>query len=149
MIYTGSYERAVDETQLIDSIPKWFEGVSINFAENILFSRDRGDNHGTVGKEDGKIAVTEVGEGGSGTRHIDWAKLRHDTAVLAGALKTRGIGRGDRVFAVVSNSYRALTLFLAVSWVGGIFSSTSPDMGTEGILQRANQISPKVRCVVR
>ncbi|CAG7562632.1 unnamed protein product [Fusarium equiseti] len=144
LIYSGSYERAVDETQPIDSIPKWFEGVTINFAENILFSRDGGDKHSTVGKEDGKIAITEVGEGGSRLRHIDWAELRHDTAVLAGALKMRGVGRGDRVFAVMSNAYLTLNLFLAVSWVGGIFSSTSPDMGTEGILQRANQISPKL-----
>ncbi|KAL5592985.1 hypothetical protein FOBRF1_012087 [Fusarium oxysporum] len=146
-IHVGSYARAVDERQPIDAVPKWFEGININFAENFLFARDLGSSQDTrdmAGKEDGKIAVTEVGEGGTGVRHFNWAALRHDTSLLASALKARGISRGDRVFAIVSNLYQTLTLFLAVSWVGGIFSSTSTDMGTEGVLQRARQIGPKL-----
>ncbi|TVY65231.1 Acetoacetyl-CoA synthetase [Fusarium oxysporum f. sp. cubense] len=146
-IQSGSYTRSVDESQYIDAVPRWFEGITINFAENLLFSRDNSvaqDARATEKKEDGKIAVTQVGEGGVDIRHRDWAALRHDTSLLASALKTRGISKGDRVFAVASNSYQTLTLFLAASWVGGIFSSTSPDMGIEGILQRAKQISPKL-----
>ncbi|KAF4450489.1 acetoacetate-CoA ligase [Fusarium austroafricanum] len=147
LIHSGSYERAVDESQPIDATPKWFEGVNLNIAENILFSRDldsKKDSRGLVRKEDEKIAITEVSEGGTTIRHLNWAALRRDTSLLASALKARGVVRGDRVFAVVSNSYQTLTLFLAVAWVGGIFASTSPDMGADSILKRAKQIGPKL-----
>ncbi|EXK29515.1 acetoacetate-CoA ligase [Fusarium oxysporum f. sp. melonis 26406] len=146
-IQSGSYTRSIDESQYIDAIPRWFEGITINFAENLLFSRDdtvAQDAKATNEKENGKIAVTQVGEGGVDVRHFDWATLRHDTSSLASALQNRGLNKGDRVFAVASNSYQTLTVFLATTWVGGIFSSTSPDMGIEGILQRAKQISPKL-----
>uniref|UniRef100_A0A0D2YKH7 Acetoacetate-CoA ligase n=1 Tax=Fusarium oxysporum (strain Fo5176) TaxID=660025 RepID=A0A0D2YKH7_FUSOF len=146
-IQSGSYTRSIDESQYIDAIPRWFEGITINFAENLLFSRDdtvAQDAKATKEKENGKIAVTQVGEGGVDVRHFDWATLRHDTSSLASALQNRGLNKGDRVFAVASNSYQTLTVFLATTWVGGIFSSTSPDMGIEGILQRAKQISPKL-----
>ena len=44
---------------------------------------------------------------------------------------------------VASNSVETLTVFLAVTALGGIFSSSSTDMGTKGILDRLHQISPK------
>lgn len=147
IIHSGSYKQAVDESQPIDAIPRWFCGVTLNFAENVLFARENGDESGTQGtrhKENGKVAVTEVTEGGCGSRDFTWATLRKDTARLASALKARDIGSGDRIFVVGSNSYVTLTLFLAVTWVGAIFSSSSPDMGELGLMQRIKQVDPKV-----
>ncbi|KAL0944562.1 acetoacetate-CoA ligase [Colletotrichum truncatum] len=146
IIHTGSYFRSVDECQPIDSMSPWFEGVSLNFTENILYEAIPGesDAYRIKGKEDDKIAVTEVREGLEEIRHIDWATLRADTGRLASALKARNIGRGDRIFAVASNSYATLTLFLATAWLGGIFSSVASDMGIVGILERTKQITPKL-----
>ncbi|KAI1075924.1 acetoacetyl-coenzyme A synthetase [Whalleya microplaca] len=146
LIHTGSYSRAVDESKPIDSIPRWFEGVQLSYAENTLWSRsanDPTDHHGTVGKEDTKVALTEVREGATEIRHVTWATLRKLSALYAAALHAGGVRRGDRIVAVVANSVDTFVLFMATSWLGAIFSSSSTDMGVQGILQRTVQINPK------
>jgi len=65
LISTGSYKQVVDESARIDSIPRWFDGVHMNFAENLLYSRVPGSSsskRGVEGKEDSKFALTEVPE---------------------------------------------------------------------------------------
>jgi acetoacetyl-CoA synthetase len=149
LIYSGSYTRVVDESSRIDSMPRWFEGVYINFAENLLYSRDARDStskRGTKGKEDRKIALTEVREGSTEIRDVSWGQLRSDVAALASAMKSHGFRKGDRCAVVASNSVDTLKVFLATTALGGSFSSSSTDMGTKGILDRLLQIEPKVRC---
>jgi acetoacetyl-CoA synthetase len=149
LIYSGSYTRVVDESARIDSIPRWFEGVYINFAENLLYSRDSCDptsKRGTKSKEDSKIAVTEVREGSTEIRDVSWGQLRSEVAELAGAMKSHGFKKGDRCAIVASNSVDSLKVFLATTTLGGSFSSSSTDMGTKGILDRLLQIEPRVGC---
>jgi acetoacetyl-CoA synthetase len=137
----------VDESAPIDTVPVWFSGVRINFAENVLFSRDVAnsqDHQGTRGKEEDKIAITQIREGNTGVRQLSWAQLRRDAGHLAAALKARGLRPMDRVMVIGANSIETLLVFLATTWIGGIFSSISTDMGINGILQRATQINPKV-----
>lgn len=64
---------------------------------------------------------------------------------MAAALKARGLKKGDRVVMVGGHSLTTLTTLLATVWLGGIFSSSSTDMGVGGLLQRTVQINPKVR----
>ncbi|KAK0652032.1 hypothetical protein B0T16DRAFT_346126 [Cercophora newfieldiana] len=143
-IHSGSYTSVVDEALPIDAIPQWFPGVTLNFAENMLFSRSPGGARGTVGKEDGKIALTEVREGGSSEREVTYGQLRAAAGRVAAAMKARGVGKGDRVVIVGANSVETLLVWLATAWVGAIFSSSSTDMGVQGILQRAVQVEPKL-----
>ncbi|ORY71180.1 acetoacetate-CoA ligase [Pseudomassariella vexata] len=146
LIHTGSFKQAVDETKPIDSVPRWFEGLQVSFAENLLWSRsvdDPIDHHGNVGKEDRKIAVTEVREGVSETRQLTWVMYRSLTAKYAAAMYKGGVRKGDRVVVIAANSIETLILFTATSWLGAIFSSGSTDMGTPGILQRTVQINPR------
>lgn len=146
IIYTGSPTSVVDESADIDTVPRWFPGVKINWAENILYSRDASEpksHQGVVGKENDKIAFTEIREGNTDVRNFSWAALREDAGRLAAALKTRGIRQGDRVMVVGSNSIHTLRVFLATTWLGAIFVSASTDMGINGILQRSVQIDPK------
>lgn len=147
MIYSGSYTKVVDESARIDSIPHWFEGVYINFAENLLYSRSANDpttKQGTKGKEDKKIAVTEVREGSTEIRDVTWGQLRSEVAELASAMKNNGVKKGDRIGLLASNSLDTLKVFLATTALGGMFSSSSTDMGTKGVLDRLLQIKPKV-----
>jgi len=146
LIYSGSYDTVVDETARIDSIPRWFEGVRMNFAENLLYSRIPGQAHdkrGTIGKEDGKVALTEIREGYTEVRDISWGQLRKEVAELASAMEAHGVRKGDRIVIVASNSVDTLKVFLAVTTLGGLFSSSSTDMGVQGVLQRALQVTPK------
>jgi acetoacetyl-CoA synthetase len=143
LIYEGSYQQPVDLTARMDSIPSWFEGVRLNYAENMLYSRgnDPGER-GTLGKEDSKIAITEVREGATEIRDFTWAELRRRVGLLANAMRTRGVKKGDRVAVVASNSIDTLCVFMAVTAIGGLFSSSSTDMGTKGIMDRLLQIEP-------
>ncbi|KAK2048493.1 acetoacetate-CoA ligase [Colletotrichum somersetense] len=146
-IYEGRPSLVVDESLPIDAVPKWFPGVRLNWAENLLFSRnasDAIDHHGTAGKEDDKVAVTEVREGNRGdVRNLTWGQLRRDAGSLAAAMKARGVTEGDRIVLVGANSIETLLVFTAATWLGAIFSSSSTDMGVKGILQRTTQVDPK------
>jgi acetoacetyl-CoA synthetase len=121
--------------------------VHLNFAENLLYSRVPGaatSERGTRGKEDAKIALTEVREGSTEIRDVSWGQLRREVAELASAMKAHGVVKGDRVVVVASNSVDTLKVFLAVTTLGGLFSSSSTDMGVKGVLQRSLQVTPKV-----
>ncbi|KAI9738155.1 MAG: hypothetical protein M1818_005584 [Claussenomyces sp. TS43310] len=146
LIYSGTYGRVVDESARIDSVPQWFEGVRINIAENLLHARKSGDStsyRGTYGKEDDKVALTEIREGYTEVRDLTWGQLRTEVAVLVSAMKAHGVKKGDRVAVVASNSIDTIKVFFASTALGSIFSSSSTDMGTKGILDRLSQIEPK------
>ena len=151
VIYTGALNGpVVDESAPIDSIPAWFPGLRVNFAENVLHvpsSSSRISPHGTT-KADSSIAVTEIREGlrleEEAPRNVTWGELRQEAGRLAGAMRARGLSRGDRVVVVGANSVDTLAVMLATTWLGAIFSSSSTDMGVEGLLQRIVQLDPKV-----
>lgn len=141
LIHEGSYTQIVDESARMDSVPEWFAGVKLNFAENLLFSKSAGDK---TGKEDDKIAVTEVREGAiKDVVHLSWGELRRKTGALLQAMKASGVARGDRVAVCSANSIDTLVVFLATAALGGIFSSSSTDMGVKGVLDRLLQIKPR------
>jgi acetoacetyl-CoA synthetase len=145
MIHSGTYTRVVDPSASIESIPLWFEGVRVNFAENVLYSPDPSNPNlaTTIDKEDDAVACTEVREGCTEIRDCTWREIRERTAVLANAMRARGVQKGDRVAIVASNSIDTLTVFYAVTALGGLFSSSSTDMGTKGVLDRLHQTRPK------
>jgi len=147
-IHGGRYTSVVDESAPIDALPQWFPGTTLNFAENMLFSRASAngpsDRRGTAGKEDAKTALAEVREGASAEREITYGELRAAAGRVASAMKARGVTKGDRVVIVAANSIETLLVWLATAWLGAIFSSSSTDMGVQGILQRAVQVNPKL-----
>ncbi|KAK3200826.1 hypothetical protein GRF29_213g93742 [Pseudopithomyces chartarum] len=63
LIHSGSFTTVVDTAAPMDTIPHWFAGTYLNFAENILYSADPNDvsKRCTRGKEDSKVAVTTTG----------------------------------------------------------------------------------------
>lgn len=98
----------------------------------------------TSGKEDTKVALTQIREGGSEPAiNFTWGQLRQRTGLFAQAMKGAGVGKGDRVAAVASNSIDTLVIFLATTTLGALFSSTSTDTGVKGILDRLLQVKPK------
>lgn len=128
----------------MDSIPRWFDGTRLNFAENILYSASPSNPslRSTQHKEDAKIALTEIREGNTEVRHLTWGELRRRVGLLANALRACGVKKGDRVAVVASTSFDTFITFMAIVSVGGLFSSSSTDMGTKGILERLLQIKP-------
>jgi acetoacetyl-CoA synthetase len=144
VVLTRSWKQVVDETARMDSIPDWFPGVRLNFTECTLFTRGPNGplDMSTAGKEDSKVALTCVREGGSERHQVTWKQLRQRVGQLSQALRAHGVQKGDRVAGVVSNSAEALILFLATATIGAVYSSSATDMGTKGILDRMLQIEP-------
>ncbi|GAT20729.1 acetoacetyl-coenzyme A synthetase [Aspergillus luchuensis] len=143
LIHEGSYTAVVDQSARMDSIPHWFTGIRLNFAENLLFSASP-NGPSTRGKEDAKIAVVEVREGISESHvSLTWGELRKRTGRLLQAMKANGVQKGDRIAVCASNSIDTLLVFLASTALGALFSSSSTEMGVKGILDRLVQIKPR------
>jgi acetoacetyl-CoA synthetase len=136
--------KVVDTSIPMNEIPYWFEGTHLNFAENILYSASVSDpsQRATLNKEDSKIALTEIREGNTEIRHLPWGDLRRRVGLLANAFRAKGLRKGDRVAVVASTSFDTFICFMAIASIGGLFSSSSTDMGTKGILERLLQIKP-------
>ncbi|KAL6405398.1 acetoacetate-CoA ligase [Ilyonectria robusta] len=116
--------------------PRWFPGARLNYTENILIK-------GLAAHPDA-VAVSACREGGTQWRHLTWIELRRQVALYTSALRHAGVKQGDRVATVATNSIESLLILLAAGAVGAIFSSTAPDMGAKGIVERYSQIQPKV-----
>jgi acetoacetyl-CoA synthetase len=116
-----------------DKMPgaQFFPDARLNFAENLLRRADSG------------TAIVFRGEDKS-TNRITWAELTALVSRLQQALKAAGIGRGDRIAAMLPNMPETIALMLAASSLGAIWSSCSPDFGERGVLDRFGQIEPKV-----
>ena len=60
------------------------------------------------------------------------------------SLKTLHLKKGDRVAAYVPNKIESVISFLACAKNGIIWSSCSPDFGTQGVVDRFKQIEPSI-----
>ncbi|KAH7385687.1 acetoacetyl-synthase [Pyrenochaeta sp. MPI-SDFR-AT-0127] len=113
--------------------PRFFPDSKLNIAELILRN----------GKDE-DVAIHFVREGEDGVAKITWAEIREQVRRLRGAMLSSGVEQGDVVAAVISNSVYAVCLCLATLSVGAVWSSSSPDLGPEGIVDRYSQVNPKL-----
>ncbi|GAB6030254.1 hypothetical protein CHUAL_005930 [Chamberlinius hualienensis] len=133
IIHSQPHEQVIDRRKRIDEIPQWFPGCQLNFAENLLRHQD-GD----------KVALYATGEGGANVKSRTFDELRQRVAMFAAAMKSVGVKKGDRVAGYIPNCMEAVELLLATSSIGAVWSSTSPDFGPTGVLERFAQIRPKL-----
>jgi len=110
---------------------EWFPGATLNFAEHLLRRRDDA------------VAVIAVAENGQ-REQLTWAELAEQVAGFQASLMACGIGLGDRVAACMPNTWQTLVAMLATTSLGAIWSCSSPDFGTHGVIDRFGQIEPKV-----
>ena len=110
---------------------KWFVGSELNYAENLLRFRD--DRNALVFKGESEPAV-----------RMTYAQLYENVARLAKPLREAGIKTGDRVAGYVPNMMESVVAMLAVTSIGAIWSSCSPDFGIKGVLDRFGQIEPRI-----
>lgn len=110
---------------------RFFPRAKLSIVENFLRRS---------GSSEALVAVDERGNRRSRT----WDELRNRVARLAGALERSGVVAGDRVAAWLPNSLEAIEVMLASASIGAVFSSSSPDFGVNGVLDRFGQIEPKV-----
>ncbi|SCB61056.1 acetoacetyl-CoA synthetase [Rhizobium aethiopicum] len=110
---------------------RFFPDATLNFAENLLAGRGEAD------------AIIFRGEDKASDRW-SWDRLRALVSKLQQAFAALGIGKGDRIAAMMPNMPETVAAMLAAASIGAIWSSCSPDFGDQGVLDRFGQIGPKL-----
>ncbi|MEW9677249.1 acetoacetate--CoA ligase [Lentibacillus sp. L22] len=128
------YEQVLTTHQMPGA--KWFSGATINYTEHIFRNYDKN-----------KPAIIHSSELRA-TSEVTWDTLYQDTASLQRTLQHLGVQKGDRVVAYVPNIYEAVVAFLATASLGAIWSSASPEFGTQSVIDRFKQIEPKVMITI-
>ncbi len=115
---------------------RWFEGTKLNYAEHVFRNFKAGEKAILYSNE--QMPMQE----------ISWDELTSNAASFQSYLKSVGVKEGDRVVAYLPCIPEATVAFLAVNSLGAIWSSTSPDFGTQSVIDRFAQIEPKVLVTV-
>jgi acetoacetyl-CoA synthetase len=109
----------------------FFPDARINFAENLL--RKTGPGDALVFRGEDKVSY-----------RWSWDDLHAFVSRAQQALAAAGVEKGDRVAAMLPNLPESVGLMLAVTSLGAIWSSCSPDFGERGVLDRFGQIESKI-----
>src|SRR3954451_19666098 len=111
---------------------EWFTGAKLNYAKHIFRDRDPG-----------ALAIQHASE----TRELaswTWGDLERETARIAAGLRALGVEKGDRVAAYMPNIPETVAAFLATASIGAVWSSAAPEFGARSVIDRFQQIEPKV-----
>ena len=110
---------------------KFFPDSKLNYTENILK------------KKSSDPAISFLSEKGF-EEEISWEQLYIKVCKFSNYLKSIGLKKGDRIAAYVPNKIESIISFLACAKNGIIWSSCSPDFGTQGVVDRFKQIEPSI-----
>ncbi|KAJ5658451.1 AMP-dependent synthetase/ligase [Penicillium longicatenatum] len=137
--YTGikahePYQQVLESGQALFPRPAFFEGSTLNFAENLLYPASMPDEN--------SIAV--IGATEADREFISWKELRERVRKCANALKEAGLQTGDRVAGFVGNHANTVVAMLAAASIGAFWTGVSPDTGVHAVLERLKQIEPKI-----
>jgi acetoacetyl-CoA synthetase len=112
----------------------WFEGAAVNYAEHIL--------RATAERMD-LPAVHFVSERQE-TVSVTWSELSNRVMQCATMLRRLGVKPGDRVASYMPNNLETLVAFLGAASIGAIWAAASPEFGVSAVVDRFQQIAPKV-----
>ncbi len=124
------YQKIVDDLGRFPGA-SWFIGARLNFAENLLRRRDE------------KTALIAVREDGL-SRKFSYLDLYRATIGVAKGLKEVGVGVGDRVCGYIPNIVEASVGMLATASLGATWSSVGTEVGVDAVVDRFEQVRPKV-----
>jgi acetoacetyl-CoA synthetase len=115
---------------------RFFDDGLINVAENLLAGPSEA------------LAIVQADAKGR-TRRWTFGELRDQVEAVASWLRRNGVNPGDVVATVAPNRIEAVVSFLACAAVGGTWTSCSPELSADAILDRVGQIEPKVLFICR
>jgi acetoacetyl-CoA synthetase len=113
----------------------WFAGAELNYSERVLERRDAA------------VAIMFCSELRP-LASVTYQDLHQQVAAIATGLRRLGVRRGDRVAAYMPNIPETIIAFLATASLGAIWSCCSPDFGPRAVLDRFEQIEPRVLLAV-
>lgn len=133
VVHDGHYQQVLTGRTM--PYYQWFEGTRLNYAEHVF--RQYTETTPAI------LYQSETGP----LQEIRWQELRQKVSALQFYLLQSGVEEGDCVAAYVSCCPEATIGFLAANSIGAIWSSCSPDFGTQSVIDRFAQINPKILIV--
>jgi acetoacetyl-CoA synthetase len=110
---------------------RWFPGVRLNFAQNLLRIRDE------------RCALTFRDATGA-WQVISYAELHQQVARVAGALRAQGLKPGDIVTGLLRNGSEAVVAMLASVAVGAVWSALAPDTSATALRAALKSLAPRL-----
>jgi acetoacetyl-CoA synthetase len=129
----GSFQKVVSGDTIEGA--KWFAGVRLNYAEVLLRYEARA--------ADGETALchsTEIRP----LAHMSWQELGGKVRRLATELRSMGIVPGDRIVSYMPNVPETAIAMLATVAIGAVWSAAAPEFGPKTVIERFEQIAPKL-----
>ncbi|HEY6389397.1 MAG TPA: acetoacetate--CoA ligase [Candidatus Acidoferrum sp.] len=111
---------------------EWFPGARLNYAEHVL----RNERAGT----DALLFMSETAP----LIGVPWETFADQVRILATRLRELGVRPGDRVVAFMPNVPQTMIAMLATTAIGAIWACCSPDFGSSGVIDRIQQLSPRI-----
>ncbi|HLL80949.1 MAG TPA: acetoacetate--CoA ligase, partial [Ktedonobacteraceae bacterium] len=111
---------------------QWFPGAELNYTQHVF--------RNMTNERPALIFQSET----QPMMEVSWEDLYRQVARVAATLRSLGVQRGDRVVSNLPNIPQAAIAFLATASLGAVWSSCSPDFGTRSVIDRFQQIEPKV-----
>ncbi|MCW2276908.1 acetate--CoA ligase [Heliophilum fasciatum] len=115
---------------------RWFVGGQVNITYNAL------DRHLTNGNRN-KVAFIWLGEDGT-ERQITYGQLHGEVCRAASALKSLGVGKGDRVIVYMPLTLEGAIVMLACARIGAIHSVVYAGLGSGALRERIDDSQAKV-----
>ena len=125
-------DKGIIERGFLES--KFFPDAKLNIVDTLLKGSAK------------QIVVTEISESGVKKQYTR-GQVRQIANQVAFGLQEIGLKEGDVVSAIVANVAETVFFALGALKIGAIFSSTSADFGAATVLDRFEQIQPKVLLV--
>jgi len=132
--YTGNYSKVLDWDANSKNFihAKWFDGIKLSYAEHIFKSY-----------EEDSIALKFQSEY-EDYQEFTWKEIQCKVSKIQQYLLDKRIKKGDRIVGVLNNRVETIAIFLAVNSLGAIWSCCSPDFGDKALVERFEQIEPKL-----
>lgn len=115
---------------------KWFDGATLNITENIFEKQLY-----TIG--DRPAIIWEPNEPDEPTRTLTYRQLYGEVCRFANALKSKGIGKGDRVIIYMPMVPEAAIAMLACARIGAIHSVVFAGFSSTSLADRINDCQAK------
>jgi propionyl-CoA synthetase len=118
-------------------IYRWFPDGELNTSYNAL------DRHIEAGNGERTALIYDSPVTGTG-RSLTYGELRHEVAVFAGALRSLGVGKGDRVIVYLPMVPEAVVTMLACARLGAVHSVVFGGFAPKELAARIDDATPKV-----
>jgi acetoacetyl-CoA synthetase len=130
--YSKTYDSILDNPVMPGA--QWFVGSELNYAQNLLSGSPN------------QLAIISTGENRSDQKYT-FKDLNTAVSKAQAGLESLGVKKGSRVAAFVPNCVESIVLMLATTSCGAIWTSCSPDFGSQGVIDRFSQVEPAILIV--